>query len=97
MVRWHYTGRQGSVRYGDGMGFLDKAKNLVGENREKIRQGIDMAEKQARKYVPAQHSSKVAKAADMAHKGIDKVDAAPAGNGPADDSRTTPETDDAGA
>ena len=97
MVRWHYPGGQGSVRYGGGMGFLDKAKTLVGENRDKIRQGIDMAERQARKYVPAQHSSKVAKAADMAHKGIDKVDAVPAGKAPADDSRPTPETGDAGA
>jgi hypothetical protein len=57
------------------MGFLDKARDLVGENKDKIRQGIDMAEKQARKYVPAQHSSKLAKAADMAHKGVDKVEA----------------------
>jgi hypothetical protein len=70
------------------MGFLDKAKDLVGENRDKIRQGIDMAEKQARKYVPAQHSSKLAKAADMAHKGVDKVDA------PAPTSAETPNHSD---
>ena len=56
------------------MRFLDKAKDLVGQNKDKIRQGIDAAEKQARKYVPEQHSSKVSKAVDMAHKGVDKVD-----------------------
>ena len=59
------------------MGFLDNAKRLASENKDKIRQGIDMAEKQARKYVPAQHSAKLAKAADMAHKGVDKVDTGP--------------------
>ena len=66
-----------TVGYGGPMGFLDKAKDLVSDNRDKIRQGIDAAEQQARKYAPTQHSAKLAKAAEMAHKGVDKIDGDP--------------------
>lgn len=59
---------------GDNMGWLSKAKNLVGKNADKIEDGIDMAADMAKDKLPDEHDDKVDMAADKAHDLLDKLD-----------------------
>ncbi len=48
------------------MGFLDKAKGLIGKNAEKVEDGIDKAADVVEDKVGEEHADKVEMAADKA-------------------------------
>lgn len=54
------------------MGMMDKAKGLLGGNKDKVKDGIDKAA-DAAGNVAGGHADKVDKAADAAKDAIDKV------------------------
>lgn len=56
------------------MGLLDKVKGMVSGNKDKAKQGVDVAADQIEKVVPDSQDDKVEKAADAAKDAIDKID-----------------------
>ena len=56
------------------MGWLSKAKNLVGKNADKIEDGIDKAADLAKDKLGDEHDDKIDAAADKAKDLLDKVD-----------------------
>ena len=56
------------------MGLLDKVKSALGSNKDKAKQGVDVAADQAEKAVPDQYDDKVEQASEAAKDGIDKID-----------------------
>jgi hypothetical protein len=55
------------------MGFLDKIKGMLGGNKDKAKQGVDVAADQAKNVVPDEHDAKVDQAADAVEEQIDKL------------------------
>ena len=56
------------------MGFLDKIKGLVGQNADKVEDGLDKAADFAKDKLPDEHDGKVDSAVDAAKDMLDKVD-----------------------
>ena len=55
------------------MGILDKLKGLVGDNKDKAKDGVDKAAGAAKGVVGDKHSGKVDDVADKAKDAIDKL------------------------
>jgi len=56
------------------MGIFDKAKAMVSGNKDKSKQGVEVAAGEAKKVVPDQHDKQVDQAAKAADEAIDKLD-----------------------
>jgi hypothetical protein len=56
------------------MGLLDKAKELLSSNKDKVEGGVDKAADLAKDKLPDEHDAKVDKAADAVKDQIDKLD-----------------------
>jgi hypothetical protein len=54
------------------MGILDSIKNLIGENKDKLKDGIDSATGMV-SGIAGDHADKVDKAAEMAKGAVDKL------------------------
>ncbi len=54
------------------MGLIDKAKDLLGDNKEKVKDGIDTAA-DAVADKAGDHADKVEKAAEVAKDAVDKL------------------------
>lgn len=56
------------------MGLLDKAKDLLAGNKDKVEGGVDKAAELAKDKLPDEHDGKVDQAADAVKDQIDKLD-----------------------
>lgn len=56
------------------MGLMDKIKGMVSGNKDKAKQGVDVAADQAEKVAPDKYDAKVEQAGDTAKDAIDKLD-----------------------
>ena len=56
------------------MGWMDKAKGLVGKNADKIEDGIDKAAEMAKDHIPDEHDDKVDMAADKARDLVESLE-----------------------
>lgn len=61
------------VAEGAFMGILDKAKGLVGEHEEQVKEGIDKAADVADEKTGGKHTDAIEGAADKAKEAVDKV------------------------
>ena len=53
------------------MGFLDKAKDLIHDNEEKVDDAIDKAAELVDEKTGGKHADKIEKAVDKAHDAVD--------------------------
>lgn len=53
------------------MGLMDKAKGLVGDNADKVKDGVDKAADLADEKTGGEHSDKIDMAQEKAHDAID--------------------------
>lgn len=58
------------------MGFLDKAKDLVTDNKDQLKDGIDKAADVVDDRTGGKHSDHIGQVADKAKDAIDKLDGA---------------------
>jgi len=58
------------------MGLLDKAKDLVAGNKDKVKDGIDKAADLADDTTGNQHTDKIEDVAEKAKDAVDKLDGA---------------------
>lgn len=55
------------------MGFLDKAKDLIHDNEEKVDDAIDKVAEVVEEKTGGKHADTIDKAVDKAHEAVDKL------------------------
>jgi hypothetical protein len=56
------------------MGFLDKARDAIGKNRDKIDQGMQKAAKLAKEKAGTQHAGKIDRIVEKGKDALDRMD-----------------------
>jgi hypothetical protein len=56
------------------MGFMDKARDAIGKNRNKIDQGMQKAAKLAKEKAGTQHADKIDRAVEKGKDALDRMD-----------------------
>ncbi len=67
------------------MGFLDKARDALGKNRDKIDQGMQKAAKLAKEKAGTQHADKIDRAVEKGRDALDRMDDGRPDQGPPPD------------